>query len=225
MRLLLLLLLSFALPLAGTAQVKNELTRQKLKGRIKTVTEYEYGAVAVSGEAIKDTLRRKSISSYNEQGNETEFVTYSPAGNLLSRSVYNYNDSGHLIDVKRFRADGSLNVTTKYRYDARGNQEEDFNTDPSGTLFMRGVGKYDGKGNRIVYDRFNQYGILFLKSNFKFDKSGNEIEEREYDSHQGLKYTTTYEYGNHDRHGNWLYRVTLKNDEPKTITEREITLY
>jgi hypothetical protein len=74
-----------------------------------------------------------------------------------------------------------------------------------------------------VYDRYNQYGHLFLKSNIKYDKKGNEIEEREYDSHQALQFSTTHEYSKYDNHGNWQVRTTYKNKVPRTIVERELT--
>ena len=210
-----------ACTLAGMAQ-KNDLTMQKLKGTIKTVTELEYAVVAGAKEPVKDTLKVKGVCKYNADGNRTEYVTYSAAGAVLSRSVFSYNDSGMLVNVKRYRGDGGLNVTTTYKYDKAGNETEESNTDPSGTEFMTGKSRYDLKGNRIVYDRYNQFGHLFLKSNFKFDKKGNEIEEREFDSHQSLQFRTTFEYDNYDKKGNWLWRVTYKNDMPRTIVEREI---
>ncbi|GAA4467289.1 hypothetical protein GCM10023093_22900 [Nemorincola caseinilytica] len=204
------------------AQVKNDLKRLKLRGDVKTVTEYEYAVPADSKEAIKGDLRSKSISKFSN-GYRTEFATYSPKGDLLSRSVYNYNDSGRLVDVKRYRGDGGLNVTTVYTYDKAGNETEESNYDPSGMLFMTGKSTYDLNGNRIVYNRYNQFGHLFLRSNIKYDKKGNEVQEREFDSHESLQFVTTYGYDGYDKQGNWLQRVTLKNDVPRTIIERELT--
>jgi hypothetical protein len=204
------------------AQAKNDLKRQKLKGKVKSVTEYEYTPVPDSKEAIKDVLKMKSVTTYNDEGNRIEFITYSPEGEVQSRSIYNYNDSGVLIDVKRYRGDGGLNVTTTYKYDKAGNEAEESNADPSGAVFMTAKGKFDLNGNRIVYDRYDQIGHLFLKSNVRFDRKGNEIQEREYDSHSSLQFTTTHEYGNYDKNGNWLWKATFKNDVPRSVTEREI---
>jgi len=87
---------------------------------------------------------------------------------------------------------------------------------------MKGSGKHDLKGNRITYDRFDMNGHLFLKSNFKYDKNGDPIEEREYDSHSSLQFTTTFEYSNYDKNGNWLNKIMYKNKKPRSIYEREI---
>ncbi len=221
MRILSFILLLFCF-YPAMSQVKNDLKREKLKGGAKTVTELEYTVVPEAKEAIKDVLKMKSVCTYNADGNRTEFVTYSPEGAVQSRSVYAYNDSGILVNVKRYRADGGLNVTTTYKYDKLGNEAEENNYDPSGALFMTGKGRYDLNGNRITYDRHDGTGHLFLKSNLRYDKNGNPTQEREYDSHESLQFSTTYEYGNYDKSGNWLWRATYKNDKPRSITEREI---
>ncbi len=135
---------------AANAQQKNDLKRQKLKGEIKTITEYEYGAVPGTKDAVKDTLKMKSVCTYNAAGNRSGFATYSPKGVLQSRSVYTYNDSGRLVDVKRYRGDGGLNVTATYKYDRWGNEEEEREFDSHESLQFRTTfeyGNYDKKGN------------------------------------------------------------------------------
>ncbi|MES2704354.1 MAG: hypothetical protein V4649_17060 [Bacteroidota bacterium] len=221
MRALLLTLLAAGITFFSAAQT-NDLKRMKLKGNVKALTEYEYTAVTESKDVAKGELRWKGVTDFDAAGNIAAFSTYAADNSMLSRSVYTYNDSGRLLDVKRYRADGGLNVKVIYKCDANGNQVEEENFDASGTMFMSGKGKFVN-GNRIVYDRYNQFGHLFLKSNIKFDRKGNEIEEREYDSHQGLKFTTTFMYDAYDANGNWLRKITFKNDEAKTVTEREIT--
>lgn len=207
--------------LCVAAQGKSDLVRQKLRGNVTLVTEFEYAVVPGSKQAEKGELKTKSVCKYDAAGNRVEYTTYSAKGELLSRSVFTHTDTG--TEVKRYRGDGGLNVTTNYKYDRLGNESEENNFDPTGTLFMTAKSKYDLNGNRIVYDRHDQYGHLFLRSNVKFDKRGNEIQEREFDSHESLQFVTTYQYENYDKEGNWRRRIMLKNDEPRTITEREIT--
>ena len=208
-----ILLLSF-IPFLSFAQLKNDLERQNLKGEIKSVTEKEYNATG-------DSLMWKSISNYNDTGNQVDFYTYSPDNTLLSKSIFNYNDSGRLVDIKRYKADGTLNVRTTCRYDMKGNMVEENNYDNQNILFMTAKSRYDMKGNRVVKDCMNEYGILYLKTNYQNDKHGREIEAKEYDSHHGLKFTTSYDYESMDKNGNWRKRTTYKNDDPHTITIRE----
>jgi hypothetical protein len=201
----------------ANAQFKNELKRQKLKGKVTMLTEYEYDA---SGDALK----WKGITRYNDAGNPVFFCTLSATNDTLSKTTFTYNDSGIIKEERRYKADGSLNVRTTYQFDAKGNKIEEDNYDAGETLFMKVLSKFDGKGNRIVKDSYNEFGILFLKCNSKFDEDGLETESKEYDSHHGLKFSTSYDYGRHtDNAGNWLERTTYKNDEPSVITKREIT--
>ena len=111
-------------------QFKNDLARQKLHGNIKTVTEKEFNANG-------DSLKLRSVSTYNDTGNLVLFITYSPDGASLSRTTFKYNDSGKLIEEKRYKADGSLNVKTTCVYDVKGNKIEEDNYDAGGILFLK----------------------------------------------------------------------------------------
>jgi YD repeat-containing protein len=209
---------SFGQAPATHNQFKNDLRRQKLKGNVVTVTENEYNALG-------DSLKLRSVSKYDDNGNEISFFTYSPSGAVLSKTTFKYNDSGKLVEELRYKGDGTLNVKTTCKYDERGNKIEEYNYDEGGMLFMKVACKFDGKGNRLVKDSYNEFGALFLKCNSKFDDDGNEVLAKEYDSHHGLKFTTTYEYDDVDKAGNWLRRTTYKNDDPATVTVREITYH
>ncbi len=208
-------LLSFAQQPKAHSHFKNDLLRMKLKGNVAEVDESEYNA---SG----DSLIWKSVSKFNNKGNLEQFNTFSADGATLSKTTYKYNDSDKLVEENRYKADGSLNVKTTCMYDEKGNKIEEYNYDPAGIMFVKVLSKFDGKGNRIVKDSYNEFGGLFLKCNSKFDDDGNEISAKEYDSHHGLKYTTTYDYEHTDANGNWQRRTTSKNDEPISVTTREI---
>ncbi len=209
-------LLLLCLSLLSNAQFKNDLKREKLKGKVSSVTESEYNGA-------HDSLMFKAVYKYNDSGNTIDFSTYSPTGEKLSKTTFKYNDSGMLIEENRYKADGALNVRTTCKYDGKGNKIEEDNYDAGGVLFLKVLSKFDGKGNRIVKDSHNEFGILFLKRNSKFDDDGNEIIAKEYDSHHGLQFTITYDYDGKDKAGNWTKRTMYKNDEPFTVTDREIT--
>jgi hypothetical protein len=216
MKKLFFILSLFTLHCVANAQVKSDLERQHLKGEVKKLIEKEYNG---SG----DSLMWKGVSTFNDTGNQVDFYTYSPEDVVLSKSIFNYNDStGKLVDVKRFKADGSLNVKTTFKYDFKGNINEENNYDPQNVLFMTAKSRFDPKGNRMVKDCLNEFGILFLKTNYTYDKKGHDIEEKEYDSHHSLKFTTSYEYEDFDKEGNWRKRTTYKNDVPSSVTIREI---
>lgn len=200
------------------SQFKNDLRRQKLKGKVASVTELEYNATG-------DSLKLKAVTKYNEKGNMSEFFTYSPDGAVLSKTTFAYDDSDKITEELRYKGDGTLNVKTTYKYDERGNKIEEYNYDATGTMFMKVLNKYDGKGNRLVKDSHNMFGALFLKCNSKYDEHGNEISAKEYDSHKSLQFATTFDYENNDKQGNWQRRTTYKNDQPFSVTTREISYH
>ncbi len=217
MKLSAFILLVFCLPFSGWAQhAKNDLERQRLKGSIGTITEYER-------DAKSNDVITKNISKYDSRGDQLDLYSYDKDNALLSKSLFTYNDSGRLIDIKRYKGDGTLNVRTTCKYDARGFQIEEDNYDGSGMLFMKSVYTFNGNGTPRVLDRFNEFGILFLKSNFKYDDDHNEIEEKQYDSHHGLKFSITYDYDGFDVNGNWTKRTMNKNDDPAIVIEREFS--
>lgn len=202
----------------AAAQVKNDLARLHLAGKVRSVTELEYNAA-------KDTVRWKIVYNYNKSGNLSGFETYSSTGNLFSRSVCNYGKSDSLIDQKRYKADSSLFDITTFTYDAQGNKLEEHDLDAAGKEFQRVAFRNNLRGDAITRDSYNEFGALFLKCNNKYDAKGNEIETREYDSHHGLRFITTYSYEEPDSKGNWLRKSTYKNDDLFSVTEREITYY
>jgi hypothetical protein len=218
-----IIILSFLYTLFSTnafaGKEKSDLLIQKIKGRVKTVTELEYTP-------LKDSLKSKSVGKYNDSGYLVEYITYGPSGNLLSKSICSYDDSGKFIGESRYKSDGSLMVKTTRKYDDKGNIAEESSFDASGTLFLKVVNRFDYQGvNRKVKDSYNEFGILFLKANYKFDENGNETEIKEFDSHHGLKFAITFDYDSYDSKGNWLHRTTSKNNEPASFTERQLEYY
>ena len=84
--------------------------------------------------------------------------------------------------------------------------------------------KYDDKGNRIESATYDVYGELMGKSKFKYDDKGNQIEWAYYDKDGELDYTEIYEL-EYDSKGNWIKKITYKDDKPTFISEREIEYY
>lgn len=218
MKKLVVMVMLIVMALSTSAQVMNELERQRLKGKIRAITEYEYDLAAGGSR----TLRWKTITAYNSSGNQLSFTSLSAEERVLSRSVFMYDSTGAVGEELRNREDGSLIVKVKYVYDDHGYKTEETNYDVSGTLFMKSIPRYDKKHNRNILDSYNEFGGIFLKSVYKFDQNGHEIEKKEYDSHHGLKFRTTYQYSKFDKTGNWQERTLLKNGEPAAITVREI---
>lgn len=215
-----------------TKEKKNDLQRENLKGKVKSVKQGFYEAFEKFGEIVKGekTLEQDGFNysiSYNEEGHRVEEVWYN-GGNrgVKAKFMYKYNDSG-LVE-KADVVDGYTNelfLQTTYKYDEKGNQiEENWYKSNDGSLVYKILYKYDEKGNQIEKNEYNSDGSLDGKITYEYDSNNNLIQQRKYNSKGKLwkEYTYTYEF---DTKKNWIKRIEYENNYPKYIFEREIEYY
>src|ERR1019366_2291873 len=93
-------------------QVQNDLTRQKLKGRVKSLTNCQCpakadGKIATSGCTIY-------TFKYDINGNQVEdndYIggnLYTGFGTLNHKRIYKYDDEGRQVEVDEYNTNGSL---------------------------------------------------------------------------------------------------------------------
>jgi len=142
------------------------------------------------------------------------------------REIENYNNSGKLVETNSFNKDGALKFRLTYSYSKFNTQIETNKYDQTGNLATRNVKKID-KGERLIEEkRFGPTGKTMSSKIQKFNKKGilieNYISLPEIESQLKLAPITeryTYIY---DKKGNWIQKITWKEDKPSTITERVI---
>ena len=136
-----------------------------------------------------------------------------------SKETYKYDDKGNLIEWYYYELHDGLAAT--YKYDAKGNLIEEI------SYSHAGVGnttyKYDAKGNKIEENSYF-IGLLDRKYTMKYDAKGNLIEGNSYEADGSLDYKYTFKY-EFDEKGNWIKRITFKNQIPESIEEREFEYY
>jgi hypothetical protein len=115
---------------------------------------------------------------------------------------------------------GNVSFVEKTEYEA----VYKFGEIQNGRLKRKNTYKYDDKGNEIEKNFYNSSGSLGNKSTYKYDDKGNLIEENSYYSDGSLESKETYMY-EFDKMGNWIKRVSFKEDKPDVITERVIEYY
>ena len=67
---------------------KTSWERDKLKGKVKSITETKYNAVEKLGKVQKDSLISKDIYKYDENGNKTEYAHYKSDDSLNFKYIY-----------------------------------------------------------------------------------------------------------------------------------------
>ncbi|MFJ1492301.1 hypothetical protein [Capnocytophaga canis] len=197
----------------------------------------------------------KNIYIYNELGNLRELSTYNADGGLIEKRICKYDTKKNNIETNVYNSDGVLKTKLTYKYDDKGNTIEINSYNSEGGLEIKYTYKYDEKGNTIEKNEYyppnserakftistsialsqmsveddkeekvsNFDGSVEYRTTYKYDENGEIIEKKNYRSQSNLeKRTYTYEY---DKYGNWVKRITYKNDKPKFIAEREIEYY
>ena len=180
------------------SEKKNDLTKENLKGKVKSIKETTYEAVEKFGQIEKgDVLydRDFSFTIYDKNGNKIEKNYYFSDG-LYSKYTYKYDKKGNTIEINNYNSNGSIHE--KYTF------------------------KYDEKGNNIEQNNYKYDGSFLYKYTYKYDEKGNNIEKNNYDSNGRLDSKYTYEY---DKNNNWTQRIEYKNTIPHRITERIIEYY
>ena len=220
---------------------------QKIEGSLYWKESFKYDD---KGNLIEMIGYSNYTFKYDDKGNRMEENYYNADGILSGKVNYNYDDKGNRIEENYYNADGILSGKNTYKYDDKGNQIEgnNYKVDGSGLdLHLRLSGKYtykyDKKGNQIENNKFNADGILFGKYTYRYDDKGNEIEKNDYNADGSLYHKETYKYddkGNKievngysnytykyefDAKGNWIKKITFKNQIPENILERIYQYY
>ncbi len=161
----------------GVKKPKNDLTRAKLKGNIKSVTEMKY-KVSGTDSAYKYNIVSKNVHNYNENGNETEIMNYDENNKLRGKATLKYNKAGKLAEHYTTSDEGTIYKNETYAYDSKGNKSELDYYNTAGASAGKALFKYDDNGNMIEVTEYEIDSTIKLKHTNKYDKKGNKIEEK-----------------------------------------------
>ena len=185
-------------------------------------TFYKYdtnGNLIETLEKSNDTDNRKSesksISEYDDIGNEIKSKSYNSNGDLDRVEKYKYDDIGNEIESKSFDSDNNLDEIIKYEYDFNGNLVESKSYNSDGDLNSVSKYKYDSNGKEIESKSYDENGSLFWGENKIYDSFGNIIEWIHGDEID-LFTREKFEYKN-----NCLIRTKIFGHEQKDIFEDE----
>lgn len=192
-----LLLLAFSFSVMAQnpyALVSNYVEREKLKGKIKSITETNFVGLEKFGEVVRDKKERIREFSFNRKGLLTELITSdaSKKANLFeekysydndtnmealqlteygvkSKIVWLRNKMGKVVEETEYTDDDKIEIKYKYEYDEAGNKTK--------------LVKYNRKGDMVWYILFlYKNGQLVIEKNFDNDTNQTQEIEREYNN-------------------------------------------
>lgn len=192
----------FVLQSCSNQQKENDWTLDKLKGKVKSFTEFTYEAKESFGEVVKgDRVYYYSIESsyqkvYDKRGYMVEYNEYNDTDfSFKSKTTYTYDENENVIEAITSTEYGKYKWV--YQYD-NGNLIEGngYRLNGDSSLIEKKTYKYDDRNNRIEECCYNSDGSLLLKFTYIYDDKNNRIEECEYNFDGSLKEKTTYKYDN-----------------------------
>jgi hypothetical protein len=237
LKLTLLLVGSF---LFSHAQEKTDLAKDRLKGKVRSVTSAGYGVDVSSGTVEKGRHIHTSTSKYNTKGYVTEFLS-SPGDDTIEheyvhfkeeKTTYKYDGKNNLIGTNSYMADGVLSDSSSYKVDNKGNRIDWFTFKGDGTLKQNYTTEYDNKGHMLESNEYFK-NRLINRHTFKYDEKGNQVEENMFGSDGHLRWKETFAYdakGNlvevtdYKQNGSFDARFTYAYDaKGNQIEEKEFT--
>jgi len=180
---------------------KNDLVKDKIRGKVRTMSVSGFTVVRKDGKLQKGRTVHTSVSRYNEKGYLLEFTSTAGDDTVQNeyvhfkamRSLFKYDNNGILVSNSRYNGDGALEDSASYKVDAKGNRI-DWNTyKGDGSLEWNYNREYDLQGNLIESNEFLK-GALKSRHTYKYDDRGNVKEENTFEGDGRLKLKELFKY-------------------------------
>jgi|SRR5690554_1154702 len=174
-------------------KIKNDLTTENLKGKVKSIKETPYKAIEKFGEVTKgdvyvDYFSNIKYAMYNENGNITEMRKYDSPEKTLDKYVYNYDKKGNLIKENKYNSNEKLESKKIYKYDDKLNLIELNKYNSERILESKEIYRYDYKENMVESNEYNSDGTLESKGIYEYNDKENLTEGKLYYSNGKLYY-------------------------------------
>ncbi len=228
------------------SSIENDLDSENLNGKVKSIFSANYDTPLI----IRNGYFNDSIySTYNEDGNITDFNEYNVKGDLESYTVYTYGEDGNLTEKNRYSSkgeviqkeiitcnnqgdiiqsdaydlDGKMDSYKSYKYTIKNYLARLSYYSPDGTLKSTIHYKYNNEGHLIERSTYDSEGDLMDKFEAICDQFGNIINEKRYSDLGNIVWNISFEY-TYDEYDNWIEKID-NQDIFKNITFREIVYY
>lgn len=222
----LLLVIGVVLYCSCTSNIKTDLEKAGLKGKIKSIREISYEAFGsadtlVQGEILANKDNANCFTTFNEKGFIVSLTNYDIDNEKESYWIFYYNKdgdkqlSGAFYDRHNYKLD-----STHYTYNKKGLPTEYTHYNSDNFVRNKILSSFDRKGNIIEEKVINPDNSIESISRFKYHKN-LLVEGKVFDKNNKLKTTSTYTY---DKKGN-MTSMTLFGSDGMYISKGVYTYY
>ena len=181
---------------------------QKIKGKVKTLTEINYLIPENQAEPPLGDVIWKMVWNFDLNGNEIDKISLTKNDQQDARYLSSYDNQNNLIKKEIYNADNVLIHRSTYRYDDRNNKIWWKSTNWTPGLLWRKEKSvtysynYDERNNQV--EEIHHLNKIFSRIKrvtftYRYDHLGNMIEENWYNPDGSFDTKFTYRY---DENGN-----------------------
>ena len=184
-----------------SSEFKNELERENLRGKVKTIRRTPYKAVEKYGEVTKGEIDRGWFTDYsyrifNEKGNLIENQDFYSSGELMDKTIYKYDNFNKIEEEIVSGSDGDIKKKITFRYDEKANLIRKTEYKPDGSLIVKENYKYNERDKVIEVQDINSEGVPADRWIYKYNNKGKRIEANRYKPDGNLYEKIIYDYDN-----------------------------
>jgi hypothetical protein len=145
---------------------QNDIEKENLQGKVKSMVTRMYDADEKFGEIVKTAIIVTYEEEFNKQGNHTEFDKKSRQASRSYNEKYKY-DNGLLAETK-YKAGEGIFVTQRL-YNKLGQVQEENEYNSRGTLTGKTKYQWRSFSNKSGYTEYNAAGKVIYKISYFYD--------------------------------------------------------
>jgi len=178
-------------------KLENDLSKENLFGKVKSVETTTFYAIDSSGTIVKNGVSEVFpiiMNEYNEFGNLVKTKKFNfKYPKRYNRNIFSYNNLNKLVEEKFYFNDNQLYRNVFYTYNEINNLVEVNINDnlPEGLSNVKKILKYDDKNN-LIEELYYENSIYLMKEVFKYDVE-NKITESRYYFEESIRYKKIYD--------------------------------
>lgn len=203
-------------------KVKNDLVRANLKGKVKSIIEYDYETAQKDVIIQKAYLNRKREYSYDKKGMELEESMYNSEGILQLKYKYAWETNKKQIQETTYSINGNLSNKTIFEFDEQGNKRDGISY---GSINTKYTFKTNTQGEIIEQIISTESAEFLLKFTNNYNSNGDIIEKISYNSDGNISTKSIFTHQEYDKNKNWIKRTEAENGKIISLTERVLEYY
>ena len=191
-------LITLIIQSCSNQKVENDWTKDNLKGKVLSYSEFSYKAEERFGSIVKGARKRNHNmktdvqKKYDENGKTLKTVWYNSDGSVKNMDTYKY-DNGNMIEKSWYKSEDLIEGKYTYKYEKVNIIEKSWYKS-GGRLENKYTFKYDEKGNMIERNSYSLSTGLNYKYTFKYDEKGSVIEKNWYNPDGSLDEKNSKKY-------------------------------